>query len=96
MLGECPRQELRNEPPHDGPSYNPLIASLWIGSGDELAIKGLGIEALDYKGGKTFYTNQTKSISIFQKSPVKMTQSQTWNANRNALFDLRSRSFGSF
>ena len=43
LLRECPRPELQNEPRLDSleiPSPIPFMASLWIGSGEGLTIKG--------------------------------------------------------
>ena len=45
LLRERPHAGLRNEPPLDSldpQSLNPFMASLWIGSGEGLAIKGFG------------------------------------------------------
>ena len=45
LLRERPHPGLRNEPPLDSldpQSLNPFMASLWIGSGEGLAIKGFG------------------------------------------------------
>ena len=45
LLLERPRPGLQNEPQLDSldpQSLNPLMASLWIGSGEELAIKDFG------------------------------------------------------
>ena len=45
LLRERPCPELRNKPPLDSldpQSLNPFMASLWIGSGEGLAIKGFG------------------------------------------------------
>ena len=52
-----PHLELRNEPPHDSlekPVLNPLLASLWIGSGAGWPIKGLGLASPDYQVGAHF------------------------------------------
>ena len=51
---ERPHLELRNEPPLDSlgkPPPNPLMASLWIGSGAGWPIKGLGLASPDYQVG---------------------------------------------
>ena len=45
LLRERPHPGLQNEPPLDSldpQSLNPFMASLWIGSGEGLAIKGFG------------------------------------------------------
>ena len=54
---ERPHPELRNEPPLDSlelPSPNPFMASLWIGSGEGLAIKGLGDGSYRPSSGVSF------------------------------------------
>ena len=54
---ERPHPELRNEPPLDSlekPVPNPLVASLWIGSGAGWPLKGLGVASPDYQVGAHF------------------------------------------
>ena len=54
---ERPYPELRNEPPLDSlekPVPNPLLASLWIGSGAGWPLKGLGVASPDYQVGAHF------------------------------------------
>ena len=58
LLQERPRPDLWNEPPLDNqelPFPNPFMASLWIRSGEGLAIKGFGdTEAPNYQVGAHF------------------------------------------
>ena len=54
---ERPHPELRNEPPLDSlekPVPNPLVASLWIGSGAGWPLKGLGVASPDHQVGALF------------------------------------------
>ena len=54
---ERPYPELRNEPPLDSlekPVPNPLMASLWIGSGAGWPLKGLGLASPNYQVGAHF------------------------------------------
>ena len=54
---ERPHPELRNEPPLDSlekPVPNPLVASLWIGSGAGWPLKGLGVAPQDHQVGAHF------------------------------------------
>ena len=54
---ERPYPELRNEPPLDSlekPVPNPLLASLWIGSGAGWPLKGLGLASPDHQVGAHF------------------------------------------
>ena len=49
--------ELRNVPPLDSlekPSSNPIMASLWIGSGAGWPLKDLGVASPDYQVGAHF------------------------------------------
>ena len=57
LLRERPHPELRNEPPLDSlekPVPNPLMASLWIGSGAGWPLKGLGLASPNYQVGAHF------------------------------------------
>ena len=54
---ECPYPELRNETPLDSlekPVPNPLMASLWIGSGAGWPLNGLGVASPDHQVGSHF------------------------------------------
>ena len=54
---ERPYPELRNEPPLDSlvkPVPNPLVSSLWIGSGAGWPLKGLGLASPEYQVGAHF------------------------------------------
>ena len=59
LLRERPHPGLRNEPPLDcldPQSLNPFMASLWIGSGEGLAIKGFGDWGSRLSSGGSFWS----------------------------------------
>ena len=59
LLRERPHPGLRNEPPLDSldpQSLNPFMASLWIGSGEGLAIKGFGDWGSRLSSGGSFWS----------------------------------------
>ena len=59
LLWERPRPKLQNEPPLDSldpQSPNPFMASLWIGSGEGLAIKGFGDWGSRLSSGGSFWS----------------------------------------
>ena len=59
LLWERPRPELQNEPPLDSldtQSPNPFMASLWIGSGEGLDIKGFGDWGSRLSSGGSFWS----------------------------------------
>ena len=59
LLWERPHPGLRNEPPLDSldpQSLNPFMASLWIGSGEGLAIKGFGDWGSRLSSGGSFWS----------------------------------------
>ena len=59
LLWEHPHPGLRNESPLDSldpQSLNPLMASLWIGSGEGLAIKGFGDWGSRLSSGDSFWS----------------------------------------
>ena len=60
LLRERPCPQLRNEPPFDSlelPSPNPFMASLWIGSGEGLAIKGFWDWGSRLSSGGSFWSS---------------------------------------
>ena len=60
LLRKCPCPKLQNELPLDSlelPSPNPFMTSLWLGSGEGLAIKGFGDRRSRLSSGGSFQSS---------------------------------------